>query len=85
MIIFCFSIGTSESVSKSTGIEQNVIDKCKESFDYWYSNTSRHSGPDLIPNHLTMYIFNHSGLIKHENWPKQIVVSGFVDYGGRKN
>jgi leucyl-tRNA synthetase len=76
--------GDLAKVSEATGIESPVIVKCKESFDYWYSNTSRHSGPDLIPNHLTMYIFNNSGLLKKPEWPKQIVVNGFVDYEGEK-
>ena len=71
-------------VSASTGISAQIINKCKESFGYWYRNTSRHSAPDLIPNHLTMYIFNHSGLFDRGYWPKQIVVNGFVSYEGEK-
>ncbi len=78
------SSGEIGAVAKSTGISEPVITKCRESFDYWYSNTSRHSGPDLIPNHLTMYIFNHVGIFKEANWPKQIVVNGFVNYEGEK-
>ena len=37
-----------------------------------------------MPNHLTMYIFNHVGILKEEYWPKQIVVNGFVNYEGEK-
>ncbi len=78
------SNGDLAEVAKSTGISDHIIGKCKESFEYWYSNTSRHSAPDLIPNHLTMYIFNHCGLMKERYWPKRIVVNGFVNYEGEK-
>lgn len=78
------SKGDISKVAETTGIDTPTITKCKESFDYWYTNTSRHSAPDLIPNHLTMYIFNHVGLLKKPYWPKQIVVNGFVNYEGEK-
>ncbi|MGI0100359.1 MAG: leucine--tRNA ligase [Candidatus Micrarchaeaceae archaeon] len=78
------SEGDAEKASKSTGITTLVINRCKESFEYWYCNTSRHSAPDLIPNHLTMYIFNHVALFGKDYWPKQVVVNGFVDYEGEK-
>lgn len=76
--------GDADAISSSTGIEVRTIMQCRESFEYWYRNTSRHSAPDLVPNHLTMYIFNHVGILKEENWPKQIVVNGFVNYEGEK-
>jgi leucyl-tRNA synthetase len=78
------SKGDADKVSSSTGIDSMAIKKCKESFEYWYKNTSRHSGPDLIPNHLTMYLFNHVALLPKQFWPKQIVVNGFVNYEGEK-
>jgi leucyl-tRNA synthetase len=76
--------GSIDSVASTTGISSTVLQKCKESFDYWYVNTSRHSAPDLIPNHLIMYVFNHVALMKEKNWPKRIVVNGFVNYEGEK-
>ncbi len=72
------------AVSQATGIDEITIKKCKESFDYWYKNTSRHSAPDLVPNHLVMYIFNHVALLPEKFWPKQIVVNGLVNYEGEK-
>jgi leucyl-tRNA synthetase len=78
------SFGDLKKISESTSISEPVIIKCKESFDYWYSNTSRHSAPDLIPNHLTMYIFNHVALLDQPYLPKQIVVNGLVNYEGEK-
>lgn len=76
--------GNPESVVRSTGIDFQVVKKSRESFDYWYTETSRHSGPDLIFNHLTMYIFNHVAVFDKKRWPKQIVVNGVVLSEGEK-
>ncbi len=78
------TVGDPTSVSAATGIDEATIKKCKESLEYWYTNTSRHSGPDLIPNHYLMYIYNHVALFPEKFWPKQIVVNGFVNYEGEK-
>ncbi|MEM4098566.1 MAG: leucine--tRNA ligase [Candidatus Micrarchaeaceae archaeon] len=77
-------IGDADAVSKSTGIEFETIKRCRESFDYWYKNTSSHSGPDLIPNHITMYIFNNAAIFDRQYWPKQIVINGAVLSEGEK-
>ncbi|MGC8669808.1 MAG: leucine--tRNA ligase [Candidatus Micrarchaeia archaeon] len=76
--------GRIDEISKTTGLDSELIKKCKNSLDYWYTNTSRHSAPDLIPNHLTMYMFNHEALLDKKFAPKQIVVNGFVLYEGEK-
>ncbi|MBI5047137.1 leucine--tRNA ligase [Candidatus Micrarchaeota archaeon] len=56
----------------------------RDSFLYWYPCDSRHSAGDLIRNHLTLYLFIHSGLLPKELWPKQIVTNGFVLMDGKK-
>ncbi len=71
-------------VSKSTGIDYEVLKKCRDSFSYWYKFTSRHSASDLVFNHLTMYIYNHLAIFPEEYWPKQIVVNGLVNNEGVK-
>ena len=76
--------GELDKVAGSTGTDRLILDKCRESFKYWYRNTSRHSGPDLIYNHYTMYIYNHVAILPEEFWPKQVVVNGMVNYEGEK-
>ncbi len=56
----------------------------KQEFEYFYPLDSRHSGRDLIPNHLSFFIFNHSILFPETQWPKQIVVNGSVLMDGKK-
>jgi leucyl-tRNA synthetase len=76
--------GDAEQIAKNTGIDYEVVKKCRESFTYWYRYTSRHSGSDLIYNHLTMYIFNHALIFDKAYWPKQIISNGMLLSEGEK-
>jgi len=76
--------GDAEQIANDTGIDYEVIKKCRESFTYWYRYTSRHSGSDLVYNHLTMYIFNHALIFDKAYWPKQIVSNGMLLSEGEK-
>ncbi|MEW6529107.1 MAG: leucine--tRNA ligase [Candidatus Micrarchaeota archaeon] len=60
------------------------IEELRKNFLYWYPLDSRHSGADLIRNHLTFFIFNHAAIFPEGLWPKQIVANGFVLMNGKK-
>ncbi|MER5175116.1 MAG: leucine--tRNA ligase [Candidatus Nitrosocosmicus sp.] len=62
----------------------NLSFEIKKEFEYYYPLDCRHSGRDLIPNHLSFFIFNHSILFPQKLWPKQIVVNGSVLMDGKK-
>ncbi len=64
--------------------EIKELEHLRKEFEYWYGVDSRHSGADLIRNHLTFYIFNHVAIFPEEKWPKQIVVNAFVTMDGKK-
>jgi leucyl-tRNA synthetase len=66
------------------GKPTTLAKKCRESFLYWYPLDSRHSGADLVRNHLPFFILNHTALFPKEQWPKQIAVNGFVLMDGKK-
>lgn len=34
----------------------------RNEFEYWYPMDLRVSGKDLIPNHLTMSLYNHAAI-----------------------
>ena len=40
-------------------IPKEKLDVMRREFLYWYPVDLRVSGKDLIPNHLTYYLFNH--------------------------
>jgi len=77
-------IGECNSVSSSTGIDENTINELRNEFLYFYPLDSRHSGRDLVPNHLTFFVFNHSAIFPKKHWPQQIVVNGSVLMDGKK-
>jgi leucyl-tRNA synthetase len=77
-------IGTADSVGAASGIDPLVIKRCRESFTYWYSNTSRHSASELIYSHLTMYLFAHAAIMPKEMFPKKIITNGMQLYEGKK-
>ncbi|MFH1520887.1 MAG: leucine--tRNA ligase [Candidatus Micrarchaeota archaeon] len=64
--------------------KNEVVERLKESFEYWYPLDSRHSGADLVRNHLPFFIFNHVAIFEKKYWPKQIVTNGFVLMDGSK-
>ncbi len=65
-------------------VDKEVLEEMRREFLYWYPLDSRHSGRDLIWNHLTFFIFNHVAIFPRELWPRQIVVNGSVTMEGKK-
>jgi leucyl-tRNA synthetase len=70
--------------SKTLGMREEVLEEMREEFKYFYPLDSRHSGRDLVPNHLTFFIFNHTAIFPEEKWPRQIAVNGSVLMDGKK-
>ena len=60
------------------------IDEVRREFLYYYPVDTRHSGRDLVPNHLTFFVMNHVALFPRRHWPRQIVVNGSVLMDGKK-
>ncbi len=71
-------------VSEKCGVSISLLDKIREEFLYWYPVDLRTSAKELIPNHLTFYIFHHTALFPKELWPKMIAVNGMINIEGKK-
>lgn len=56
----------------------------RRKFLYWYPLDARHSGADLVRNHLPFFIMNHAAIFPRDLWPKEIIVNGFVLMEGKK-
>ncbi len=76
--------GDVDLVSKETGIDRKIIQDLRSEFTYWYPLDIRHSGPDLIPNHLSFFLFNHAAIFPEELWPRGVAINGFILYEGKK-
>ncbi len=77
-------VGDPEKVSKEANLDLTVLEGIRREFIYFYPLNSRHSGRDLVPNHLTFMIFIHTAIFPEKLWPRQIVVNGSVLMEGQK-
>lgn len=76
--------GSAEEVARNAGIDVKILEDMRREFMYFYPLDSRHSGRDLVPNHLTFLIFNHTAIFPEKLWPRQIVTNGSVTMQGAK-
>ena len=64
----------------STPITAASLDELRREFEYWYPMDLRVSAKDLIPNHLTMALYNHAEVWKDqpEMWPRGMYCNGHI-------
>jgi len=75
--------GDPKEVGRRLGIDPRHLEEIRREFDYWYPLDWRVSGKDLIPSHLTFFIFNHAAIFPREKWPRGIIANGWVLRGGK--
>ncbi|MGI0027187.1 MAG: leucine--tRNA ligase [Nitrosopumilaceae archaeon] len=76
--------GDSKKIASSSKTSQDILENIKNEFEYFYPVNARHSGRDLVPNHLTFFVFNHIAIFPKKYWPEEIVVNGSVLMEGKK-
>ena len=76
--------GSASELAEKLSVRVEDLEAIRREFLYWYPLDSRHSGKDLIPNHLTFFIFNHVAIFPRELWPRRIVANGWVLVEGAK-
>ncbi|UCC94261.1 MAG: leucine--tRNA ligase [Thermoplasmata archaeon] len=82
---YCFEgIGDVEELAARYGCEPAQLEEARAEFDYWYPFAVRGSGKDLVQNHLTFSIFNHTALFPEDKWPKGFAVNGWLRVEGNK-
>ena len=76
--------GDVSKVASTSKLDENTIETMKKEFTYFYPVDSRHSGRDLVQNHLTFFVLNHVAIFEKKLWPQEIVVNGSVMMDGAK-
>jgi leucyl-tRNA synthetase len=66
------------------GVDKKLLEEMRHEFTYWYPVDFRNSGKDLVQNHLTFYIFNHTACFPEQYWPKGIGVNGYISVQKQK-
>jgi len=75
--------GDPQKLSKQTNIDTEILDEMRSEFLYWYPVDLRISAKELLPNHLTFFLFQHTALFPH-HLPKGIGVNGMLSIEGKK-
>lgn len=69
---------------ESSTISSAHLKKMKQEFEYWYPFDLRVSGKDLIQNHLTFCIYNHTALMDKRHWPRGFRCNGHIMLNAEK-
>ncbi|CAN0486221.1 unnamed protein product, partial [Ectocarpus sp. 12 AP-2014] len=71
---------------EGSGVPEAKLAEMRTEFEYWYPMDLRCSAKDLIPNHLTMALYNHASIWKDrpELWPRGYFTNGHVQVDAMK-
>ncbi|XP_058399241.1 leucine--tRNA ligase, cytoplasmic isoform X1 [Diceros bicornis minor] len=69
-----------EAPFPKTQIPKEKLDQLKQEFEFWYPVDLRVSGKDLIPNHLSYYLYNHVAMWPEQSdkWPVAVRANGHL-------
>ncbi|KAL7531861.1 hypothetical protein ACHAXR_004278, partial [Thalassiosira sp. AJA248-18] len=78
--VFNFIYRKGAPLPGSSGIPSETLTKMRDEFRYWYPMDLRVSAKDLIPNHLTMALYNHAAIWDDEPdlWPRGYYTNGHI-------
>lgn len=76
--------GDAAAIAAELGIEPSVLEDLRREFAYWYPFDLRNTGRDLVQNHMTFCLFNHTALFPPEQWPRGFGINGYVQLFGKK-
>ncbi|EMG49026.1 CDC60 Leucine--tRNA ligase [Candida maltosa Xu316] len=74
--VFDFIFGRRDDIKTDIPIEQ--LKEMRREFEYFYPLDVRVSGKDLIPNHLTFFIYTHVALFPKKYWPRGVRANGHL-------
>ncbi len=75
--------GDPKTVAEQTKIPTKQLDEMRNEFLYWYPVDLRVSAKELLPNHLTFFLFQHTALFP-DHLPQAIGVNGMLSIEGKK-
>jgi len=76
--------GDPGALAARLGIPRETLEGMRREFTYWYPFDLRNTGKDLVQNHMTFCLFNHTAIFPSELWPRGFGVNGWVRMAGLK-
>ncbi|MEM1946882.1 MAG: leucine--tRNA ligase [Candidatus Caldarchaeum sp.] len=80
----CLGLGDPKKIAAEEKIDVTLLESMRMEYLYWYGVDLRVSAKDLVPNHLTFYLFHHTGIFEPQHWPRGISVNGMISIEGQK-
>lgn len=74
----------SDQILSDSKIPKATLESMRREFEYFYPLDVRSSGKDLIPNHLTFFLYIHLAIFPPEYWPRGIRANGHLMLNGEK-
>ncbi|KAF7730873.1 cytosolic leucyl tRNA synthetase [Apophysomyces ossiformis] len=78
---YVFKLGPFPS---TTDIPKATLDKLRREYEYFYPLDIRASGKDLVPNHLTFFLYNHTAVFPEDKWPVSVRSNGHLLLDSKK-
>jgi len=72
------------SYSAACAAPEAALKTLRNEFNYFYPLDLRVSGKDLIRNHLTYFLYNHTAIFPKKFWPKGVRANGHLLINGEK-
>jgi len=76
--------GDIKEIASNSRITTELLEEMHKEFLYWYPVDLRVSAKELVPNHLTFFIFHHVALFPQKHWPKAIGANGMLMIEGEQ-
>ena len=76
--------GETDAIASISKLDRRTLKSIRNEFLYWYPVDMRNSGKELIPNHLTFFLFHHAALFPRKLWPQIIGANGMLMIEGKK-
>ena len=73
-------------LAADSAFPKDLLDEMRAEFNFWYPFDLRVSGKDLIQNHLTFSIYNHTAIWEDDatKWPRAFRTNGHLLLNGEK-
>jgi leucyl-tRNA synthetase len=75
--------GNPEKLAAQSKIISKILEEMRSEFLYWYPVDLRVSAKELLPNHLTFFLFQHVALFPN-HLPRGVGVNGMLSIEGKK-
>ncbi len=78
-----YGVGDPKDLGSRNKIDAVSLREMRSEFEYWMPVDMRNSAKELIPNHLTFFLFHHVALFP-KKLPGSIAVNGMINIEGEK-